>query len=155
MAAREKPAAPAITAAGHEPGYRLQDQVGHLLRRAHQRHTAIFQAGIGDGQLTPLQLAALVKAREEGAVSQNQLGRLTAMDPATSLGVIRRLCAKGLMERSADTSDRRRSVLRVSAAGEALLDAVIPAALRISRATLEPLTAAERRTFLALLRKLA
>ena len=154
MLAREKPASGAAVT-GRKQVYCLHDQVGHLMRRAHQRHTAIFQAGIGDSQLTPLQLATLVKARDEGAVSQNQLGRLTAMDPATSLGVIRRLCAKGLMERSADAKDRRRSVLRVSPAGEALLDSVIPAAVEISRATLEPLTAAERRSFLALLHKLA
>ncbi len=153
MAVREKPAS-GRPRAKRPPRYRLYDQVGHLLRRAHQRHTAIFQAGIGASQLTPLQLAALAKTRDEGAVSQNQLGRLTAMDPATSLGVIRRLCAKGLIERSADPDDRRRTVLRLSPAGEALLDEVVPAALEISRATLAPLTAAERRTFLALLRKL-
>ena len=134
--------------------YELYDQVGHLLRRAHQRHTAIFQARTGASQLTPLQLAALVKTRDEGAVSQNQLGRLTAMDPATSLGVIRRLRAKGLIERSPDPDDRRRTVLRLTAAGERVLETLLPVALAISRETLEPLSADERRVFIELLRKL-
>ena len=63
--------------------YVLEEQAGHLLRRAHQRHTAIFQENIPDGQLTPLQFAALVKLHDLGEVSQNQLGRLIAMDAAT------------------------------------------------------------------------
>ena len=134
--------------------YELHDQVGHLLRRAHQRHTAIFQSGLGDCRLTPLQLAALVKARDAGPVSQNELGRLVAMDPATSLGVIRRLCDRGLIERSADGSDRRRTVLRLTSAGEALLESVLPRARAISEATLAPLSVEERRTFIALLRRL-
>ncbi len=44
--------------------YLLEQQAGHLLRRAHQRHTAIFQEIQGDSQLTPLQFAALVKLRD-------------------------------------------------------------------------------------------
>ena len=64
-------------------GYVLEEQAGHLLRRAHQRHSAIFQATIGDDQLTPLQFAALMKLSDVGETSQNLLGRLTAMDAAT------------------------------------------------------------------------
>ena len=50
-------------------GYILERQAGHLLRRAHQRHSAIFQEKIGDAQLTPLQFAALVKLRDLTEVS--------------------------------------------------------------------------------------
>ena len=67
----------------------LEEQAGHILRRAHQRHAAIFQELIGDSQLTPLQFAALARLRDLGEVSQNQLGRLTAMDAATMQGVTR------------------------------------------------------------------
>ena len=41
--------------------YRLEDQVGHLLRRANQRHAAIFFEGLDNRQLTPTQFAALIK----------------------------------------------------------------------------------------------
>ena len=80
-------------------GYVLEEQAGHLLRRAHQRHSAIFQATIGDDQLTPLQFAALMKLSDVGETSQNLLGRLTAMDAATMQGVIKRLSARGLIDR--------------------------------------------------------
>ena len=55
--------------AGAAGDYRLEAQIGHLLRRAHQRATAIFQTEIGDGNVTPTQFAALVRLLEEGETS--------------------------------------------------------------------------------------
>jgi DNA-binding MarR family transcriptional regulator len=134
--------------------YVLEDQVGHLLRRAHQRATAIFTAELGEAfQITPTQYAALVKLHKLGEQSQNQLGRLTAMDRATIQGVIRRLEERQLIERSGDPGDRRRSSLRLTPSGETLVAAMIPNGIRVSAVTLEPLDDAERKTFLALLRK--
>lgn len=44
---------------GPEPGYRLDEQIGHMLRLAYQRHTVIFQKRtLFD--LTPTQFTALV-----------------------------------------------------------------------------------------------
>ena len=134
--------------------YRLEDQVGHLMRRAHQRHTAIFQDGVEALQLTPTQFAALVKIRDLGEVSQNQLGRLTAMDPATIQGVIQRLDARKLIERQPDPKDRRCTLLTLTGEGSALITDAIARARRITEATLAPLSASERQAFLALLRKL-
>jgi MarR family transcriptional regulator, lower aerobic nicotinate degradation pathway regulator len=140
--------------AGAADDYRLEDQAGHLLRRAHQRHTAIFQEGIEALQLTPTQFAALVKIRDLGEVSQNQLGRLTAMDPATIQGVIQRLDARKLIERHPDPNDRRCTLLRLTPEGTALIVDAIDLGRRITESTLAPLTPAERQTFLVLLRKL-
>jgi MarR family transcriptional regulator, lower aerobic nicotinate degradation pathway regulator len=139
-----------------EAPYVLEDQVGHLLRRAHQRATAIFMAELGEAfQITPTQYAALVKLRDLGEQSQNELGRRTAMDPATVQGVIRRLEERRLIERSGDPGDRRRAALRLTAAGAALVEGMIPKGVHVSSATLAPLDAAEQAVFLELLRKLA
>ena len=134
--------------------YRLEDQVGHLLRRAHQRATAIFQATIGDKRITPTQYAALVKLHDEGELSQNLLGRLTAMDPATIQGVTRRLKARRLVAVRPDPNDRRRSLLRLSEPGIGLIEALIPNGPAVSAATLDPLSPADRKTFLALLKRI-
>jgi MarR family transcriptional regulator, lower aerobic nicotinate degradation pathway regulator len=135
-------------------GYVLEHQAGHLLRRAHQRHTTIFQEGIGEVQLTPTQFAALVKIRDQGQISQNQLGRLTAMDPATIQGVVQRLAARGLVDRTPDRDDRRLMQLRLTAKGRVLVQTAVARGIAISEATLTPLTEAERHVFLSLLRKL-
>ncbi len=139
---------------GSENGYVLEEQVGHLLRRAHQRATSIFLGEFGNGHLTPTQWAALVKLGDHGALSQNHLGRMTAMDPATIQGVIRRLVERALIARRADRADRRRSVLTLTPSGCDLVAAHRTAAARISDATLEPLSARQRAQFLDLLKRL-
>jgi DNA-binding MarR family transcriptional regulator len=138
-----------------EPGdYVLEEQVGHLLRRAHQRASAIFAEIVAEHRLTPTQFAALVKIRDEGNASQNRLGRLTAMDPATMQGVVGRLMARGLVTRQSDPSDRRRTLLRLTVEGEPLVDPIIDLGRRVTRETLAPLNKREQETFLRLLKRL-
>jgi MarR family transcriptional regulator, lower aerobic nicotinate degradation pathway regulator len=96
------------------PSYVLDDQIGFILRQVSQRHAVIFARDIG-ADLTPTQWAALSKLVEVGPCSQNQLGRLTAMDVATIKGVIDRLTARGLTETSADP---RRSATNGEGRGE-------------------------------------
>ena len=135
--------------------YNLEGQVGHLLRRANQRHAAIFFEGLNHHQLTPTQFAALVKIGDEGEVSQNRLGRLTAMDPATILGVVKRLQERDLIDAKPDPTDGRRSLWHLSDVGHRLLLQAIPRAVDITRDTLTPLNPTEQVAFLKLLRKLA
>ena len=135
--------------------YVLEDQVGHLLRRAHQRATQIFLDGFGAAAVTPTQWAALARLAEEGGASQNQLGRLTAMDPATVQGVIQRLEKRGLIDREPDPDDRRRTRLKLTPEGLELVARHSATGARVSASTLAPLTEAEAATFLELLRKLA
>lgn len=135
--------------------YVLGRQVGHLLRRARQRHAAIFQELITDDQLTPLQFAALVKLHDLDGVSQNQLGRLTAMDAATMQGVIKRLLARGLISRRRDSDDRRRLILSLNADGRKLVKSAVAAGKKITRRTLEPLSASEQQVFMDYLARLA
>lgn len=135
--------------------YVLENQVGHLLRRAHQRHVSIFQENTAADDLTPLQFAAVMKLLDVGETSQNQLGRLTAMDAATMQGVVKRLIARGMVERRPDPNDRRRLVLSLSGDGKKLAGAMRRVGHDITDRTLEPLSASERKTFLALLEKLA
>jgi DNA-binding MarR family transcriptional regulator len=137
-----------------DTGYRLEEQVGHLLRRAHQRHTALFARHIGAAALTPTQWAALFTLRGLGAASQNQLGRRTAIDAATVQDLVRRLIRHGLVAQRRDAADRRRNVLRLTPAGAALVAECIASARHITRLTLAPLAADERKTLVRLLRRL-
>lgn len=133
--------------------YGLDAQVGFILRQVSQRHTAIFSNGIG-ANVTATQWAALSKLAETGACSQNQLGRLTAMDVATIKGVIDRLTARGLTETGPDPQDGRRLLVRLTRAGQALVERCTPHASKITEDTLAPLTVRERETLIALLQKM-
>jgi len=140
-----------VTETGED--YKLEDQVGFLLRIAGQRHAAIFQ-NLAPYGLTPTQFAALVRLADMGECSQNELGRRTAMDVATVKGVADRLRAKGFVEMRPDLVDRRRAVLSVSPNHENLVETLHDAGRRISEETLKPLSASEARTLLRLLRKI-
>jgi DNA-binding MarR family transcriptional regulator len=133
--------------------YRLDDQVGFILRQAAQRHTTIF-AAIMVEELTPTQFAALAKLAEVGPSSQNKLGRLTAMDGATIKGVIDRLTKRGLTETSPDPDDGRLLMVALTDLGRSVAARAIPAGARITDETLAPLNPDEQAQFLGLLRKL-
>ena len=136
-----------------KPAYVLDEQIGFILRQVSQRHAVIFARDIGI-DLTPTQWAALAKLQETGPCSQNQLGRLTAMDVATIKGVIDRLTARGLTETSPDPEDGRRLLVSLTRAGAQLVEKAAPNALAISKETLASLDAKERETLMALLNKL-
>src|ERR1700733_6311836 len=127
------------------PSYVLEEQIGFILRQVWQRHAAIFAREIGIS-LTPTQWAALAKLTETGPCSQNQLGRLAAMDVAPIKGVIARLPARGLTKTSADPEDGRRLLVSLTRAGQQLAEKAAPNALAISKETLTPLNAKERGT---------
>lgn len=145
-------AAPAPAAATLPP-YRLTEQVGHLLRRAHQRESAIFQDNMGDAA-TPTQFAALAMLTERGPLSQNHLGRLIAMDPATIQGVVQRLGERKLVDRVPDPVDKRRFLVRLTRRGVEAYEAMEDRARAVTRETLSPLEPDEQAQFIALLKRL-
>ncbi len=132
--------------------YRLDEQVGFILRRVNQRHLAIFSQHLPE--LTPTQFAALAKLVELGEMSQNELGRKIAMDAATIKGVADRLIKRGLLNVRRNPDDSRRKLLCANIAGVALYQQVVAAAERISEKTLSPLSSAEKQELLRLLAKL-
>jgi DNA-binding MarR family transcriptional regulator len=132
----------------------LDEQAGHLLRRAHQRASAIFLSELSEAGLTPAQFFAMARLHETGEVSQNHLGRLVAMDPATIQGVVRRLIGRGLLRRRPDPSDKRRMIPRLTPKGRRIVIRLMDNARRVDDTILEPLAPKERTQFLALLKRL-
>ena len=135
-----------------DASYLLDEQIGFVLRRVTQRHIAIFSEAIPE--VTTTQFAALAKLMQLGPLSQNHLGRVTAMDGATIKGVVDRLRAAGLVRTEADPGDRRRLTVDPSDEGRARLQAALPAARQVSERTVAPLSAGERDQLLALLSRL-
>ncbi|OIQ26957.1 MAG: MarR family transcriptional regulator [Alphaproteobacteria bacterium MedPE-SWcel] len=134
--------------------YVLDEQVGFLLRKAYQRHQTIFTERMIGG-LTATQFSMLFRlVQVTGPISQNALGRLVAMDAATTKGVVSRLQSQGLVTTERDTEDKRRYMLRSTEKGRALIAEALPVVMGISEATLAPLNRRESETFLRLLSKL-
>jgi len=134
--------------------YRIEDQIGYLLRRAHQRASAIFQTTIGDPNITPTQYSSMVKLHEYHELSQNLLGRLVGMDKATMQGVVRRLKDRGLVDSRPDPGDARRTLLSLTIDGQRIVNKLLLNGPAVSRETLKPLNGAEQRQLLELLSKI-
>ncbi|HJT14818.1 MAG TPA: MarR family transcriptional regulator [Dongiaceae bacterium] len=134
--------------------YRLEHQVGYWLRRAYQRHMAIFAGIMSDLDLTSMQFAALVKLHELKAVSQTELGRLTGMDRATISGVVARLKRRNLVLYKPDPLDKRSRIIALTPAGESLLHDAMQRIGRVTEQTLEPIEPAERDSLRAILQRM-
>lgn len=133
--------------------YRLDDQIGYVLRRVTQRHLAIFAAAIPE--VTTTQFAVMARLAETGPLSQNHLGRATAMDAATIKGVVDRLAKLGYVATTADLSDRRRLTVTLTEAGRQLFATRMQTALQVSAETVAPLTKDEAKLLMSLLLRLS
>ncbi|MER9761736.1 MarR family winged helix-turn-helix transcriptional regulator [Mesorhizobium sp. M0138] len=134
--------------------YVFTDQVGYLLRRAYQRHLAIFQANAGDPQLTAVQFSTLCALKDGGPQSQGELVKATSVDQGTIRGIIDRLKNRDLIAFSKDGADARKVIVSITTAGLQLLEAVVPHARDVTELTLMPLNPAERMALLHTLRLL-
>jgi DNA-binding MarR family transcriptional regulator len=132
--------------------YRLDDQIGYILRRVTQRHLSIFAAAIPE--VTTTQFAVLARLSEIGPVSQNHLGRATAMDAATIKGVVDRLAKLGYVATMADPADRRRLTVTLTESGTALFTSRLDTALAVSADTVAPLSPEEAAVLKQLLLRL-
>ncbi|MCK8663413.1 MarR family winged helix-turn-helix transcriptional regulator [Pseudomonas azerbaijanoccidens] len=137
-----------------DSSYVFSEQVGHLLRKAYQRHMAIFQQNVGDSQLTAVQFVTLCAVRDHGPSSLTELVKATAVDQATIRGIVERLKARELITLEPDPEDRRKVIVGLSADGDRLVQQTVPCAARISELTMSNLNPAEQVAVLFLLRKM-
>ncbi|KJC35631.1 hypothetical protein UP09_30860 [Bradyrhizobium sp. LTSP885] len=147
-----KSAAPARRLAS---SYRLEDQVGFLLRRAYQRASSNLVEQIGSYDLTAPQYATLARLYERGPLSQNLLGRLVAMEPANIRDVVLRLKKRRLVATRRDPTDKRLILIDLTAAGVALVEQLIPIEIECTAKTLAPLKAGQKELLYQLLSQLA
>ena len=134
--------------------YVFTEQVGHLLRKAHQRHMMIFQEMSCEPNLTAPQFIALCTIQSMVSCSITDIVSATTVDQATMRGVIDRLKSKGWIYLSEDLKDRRKVMISLSDAGVKLLETMIPCAKSITETTMSGLNPAERVALIFLLKKM-
>ena len=137
-----------------EKSYFFNQQVGHLLRRAYQRHTALFQQFIPDSQLTAAQFVVLCYVRDYPSCSLVEIVKATVIDQATVRGVVERLKQRALLDVQMDEQDRRKVVINLTPMGTKLVTEMEPFAKEITESTYGALTQAERVALDFLLKKM-
>ena len=87
-------------------------------------------------------------------LSANQVAQRTAMDKVAVSRAVARLLDSGRIQRDFDDDDRRRSVLKLSEAGYAVYDQIVPLALGFEQHLLAGMSDEERTLLFRLLDRL-
>ena len=153
----EAPSNEGTDAAKHDKNleFRVTDQIGFILRLAHQRANANLAEKLTHLELTPAQAVVLARLAERGSVSQNLLGRLVAMEPANIRDVVLRLKRRRFISQDRDQADRRLVLLRLTPAGDTMARKLIPISMKNVQEILSPLSPRERDTLRALLKRIS
>jgi len=128
----------------------LQEQPGHLIRRAHQIAVAQFAETLGR-DITPVQYAILRRLQQRPGIDQVTLAREVALDTSTAADIAARLEGKGWIVR--EVLPRRQRRLLLTPAGEAVLAQLLPGIAEMNARMLAGLAPGEREAFMELMRK--
>lgn len=132
----------------HQAESHLDGSAIHLLHRAGQCAGDIFSAEVALHDLTPRQFAVLVAVSQHEGLSQTDLVSQTGVDRSTLADIIRRMLAKGLLDRRRTKADARAYAIRLTEAGRKVLDDTMPAASQADSRILESLPPGKRKEFI-------
>lgn len=129
---------------------------GHLIRRAHQLSSGMFAERVAQAgyDVTQVQFGALTAIKTFPGLDQASLAEMIAYDRVTIGGVLDRLQAKGYIERSISTTDRRARVLTLTDQGLMVLTALLPVVEAVQTDIIAELSINEQKTLMALLQKI-
>jgi DNA-binding MarR family transcriptional regulator len=142
-----KPAKPRL-----DPETHAAFQIVALANRisASASRSYLRQFGIG---VMEWRVLALVAARPE--ITAGEISQVSGVDKSPVSRAVRSLGERGLVRAKADADDSRRAPLTLTAAGEALHDRMIFCSLEREDLLLAGLTLSERRSFFALMKRIA
>jgi DNA-binding MarR family transcriptional regulator len=127
---------------------RLERSPIHLLHRAGQCASDVFQGEVGEGDLTPRQYAVLVAVSQNEGLSQTNLVEKTGVDRSTLADIVRRMLKKGLLQRRRTKDDARAYAVKLTDEGWRILKAADPLAKRVDEKILAALPGQQRDRFL-------
>jgi MarR family transcriptional repressor of emrRAB len=123
----------------------LGREISALLEQALRPH------GLNDAEFRTLMM---LFSQPDGVAHPGELCASAAQSPASMTRVTDGLCGRGLITRLASDQDRRRTILRITPAGEALARELMPRMDELTAGLFSSLQPAERTALLAQLRVL-
>ena len=128
--------------------------VVHLLHRAGQCADDLFAYNVGAADLTPRQYAVMRAISELTEPSQTDLVNKTGIDRSTMADIMRRLLAKGLVQRRRTRRDARTYSVKLTDKGQGLLTSAGPIVRETDERLLSSLSTTQRDSFLKSLRRI-
>lgn len=137
------------------PNHRLSDQVLFALGRASQHAQRLVRQHMTEGGVRTLHYHVLASLADDGEAVQATLADRIGLDRSDLVTLLDELEELKLLARRVDSADRRRKIVAITPAGERHLDTMDELIRAAETDLLQPLTAAERKTLLSLLRRVS
>jgi DNA-binding MarR family transcriptional regulator len=132
----------------------LRHSIGFLVTRLHMPMRTEFSKALAPIGIEPPHVGVLTLLRATGPVSQSELARNFALSGAHMVQLVDELEERGLVERRRLPADRRAQVLHLRPGAQERLAEALPLADAVVADSLSPLTPAQSRRLLDLLRRL-
>ncbi len=133
----------------------LPEHVGYHLRKAYSYLFRTFITSFKHLQLAPGQYSALVLIGLNPGMSQLELAAATGLDGSTVVPITNRFVKLGWIRRTRRANDRRVYSLRITPAGQAILDEAWPLIVERERNLESVLSARERAELIDILSRIA
>jgi DNA-binding MarR family transcriptional regulator len=132
----------------------LDGTPGHLIRRAQQRHTVLWNREF-DGTITGPQYAVICAVGGDGGLDQREVGRRASLDKSSTADIVARLEELSWLRFGKDVADGRRKSLRLTPLARTALREVTRRAGLVQERLLAPLGPEAVPAFLAALQLVA
>lgn len=133
---------------------RLRAQTSWLINQIALPANRLVTEGLARAGTRRYHYSLLAALDEVGPASQAALSRRTTIDRSDMVAAINDLVEQGYVERSPDTTDRRRNVVNMTPAGRRRLHQLDRLLAEVQDQLLAPLSAKERTYLIALLTRL-
>lgn len=133
--------------------YTVRGSIGYLIRRARNLMTARVEHEFDAKQITFVQWIILMQLRDGLVSTAAELSRDMCHDSGALTRVIDHLEQRGLIERRRALTDRRVVELKLTDAGLAMVNSLVPTVVSLLNASLAGLTHDEVQDFTRLLNK--
>lgn len=133
--------------------HKILVHTGSLIRRAQQRHVAIWMQEVST-DVSSVQYAALLVLEQSPGGSQRELGDQLDLDRSTIADLTTRMVRNGLVTRDSDPQDKRRKALYLTEHGRAQLDELKPRVETAEHVLTQHLSSAERDALRSLIGRL-
>ena len=127
----------------HPQTYLSRDSVGYLVRRLYTLLLARFEGALAQADFTLTQWIVLIQVRDGLARTASDIASDLGHDSGALTRVVDQLERGGYLQRNRSSKDRRVVELRLTAAGRAIIDQLLPLVVDHTNAALAPLSKSE------------
>jgi len=127
----------------HPQTYLSRDSVGYLVRRLYTLLLARFEGALAQADFTLTQWIVLIQVRDGLARTASDIASDLGHDSGALTRVVDQLERRGYLQRNRSAKDRRVVELRLTAAGRAIIDQLLPLVVDHTNAALAPLSKSE------------